>query len=129
MGANAATEPALAASAVGTDITGSTRRQEGVAKGFGPIVSQGRPFVGQGRIASGMGQREEEADLGPSGSLDLSIIHSAGPILPRSTLGRRNKIRISRQDYRKISSVSSLLLRYTWSSYTHVMPHGQVYKA
>jgi hypothetical protein len=82
---------------------GSTRRQEGLAKGFGPIVSQGRPFVGQGRIAR--------------------------PILPRSALGRRNKIRISRQDYRKISSVSSLLLRYTPSSYTHVMPHSQVYKA
>jgi hypothetical protein len=38
---------------------GSTRRQEGLAKGFGPIVSQGRPFVGQGRTAGGMGQRRE----------------------------------------------------------------------
>jgi hypothetical protein len=85
--------------------------------------------MGQGRIAGRMGRREEEANLGPGGSLDLSIIHSADPILPRNALRRRNKIRISRQDYRKISSVSSLLLRYTSSSYTHVMPHGQVYKA
>jgi hypothetical protein len=69
--------------------------------------------VGQGRIAGGMGRREEESDLGPGGSLDLSIIHSADPILPRSALGRRNKIKITRQDYRKTSSVSSLLLRYT----------------
>jgi hypothetical protein len=85
--------------------------------------------VGQGRIAGGMGRHEEEADLGTSGLLGLSIIHSAGLILPHSTLGRQNKMRISRQDYRKISSVSSLLLRYTSSSYTHVMSHGQVYKA
>jgi hypothetical protein len=107
----------------------STGRQEGLAKGFGPIVSQGHPFVGQGSIAGGMGRHEEEADLDPDGSLDLNIVHDVGPILPRSALGRRNKIRISRQDYRKISLVSSLLLRYTSSSYTHVMPHGQVYKA
>jgi hypothetical protein len=85
--------------------------------------------VDQGRIAGGMGRREEEADSGPGGSLDLSIIHNADPILPRNALERRNKIRIGRQDYRKISSVGSLLLRYTSSSYTHVMPHGQVYKA
>jgi hypothetical protein len=39
----------------GTDIPGSTRRLEGLAKGFGPIVSQGRPFVGQGRTAGRMG--------------------------------------------------------------------------
>jgi hypothetical protein len=85
--------------------------------------------VGQGRIAGGMGRHEEEADLDPGGSLNSNIIHGAGPILPHSALGRRNKIRISRQDYRKISLVSSLLLRYTSSSYTHVMPHSQVYKA
>jgi hypothetical protein len=85
--------------------------------------------VGQGRIAGEMGRHEEEADLGPDGSLDLNIIHGVGPILPRNALGRRNKIRISRQDYRKISLVDSLLLRNTSSSYTHVVPHGQVYKA
>jgi hypothetical protein len=28
---------------------GSTRRQEGLAKGLGPIISQGHPFMGQGR--------------------------------------------------------------------------------
>jgi hypothetical protein len=58
---------------------GSTRKQEGLAKGFGPIVAQGHPFVGQGRIAGGMGRHEEEANLGPGGSLDLNIIHSADP--------------------------------------------------
>jgi hypothetical protein len=52
--------------------------------------------MGQGRIASGMGRHKEEADLGPGGSLDLNIIHSAGPTLLRSALGRRNKIKISR---------------------------------
>jgi hypothetical protein len=43
----------------GTNIPGSTRRQEGLEKGFGPIVSQGHPFVGQGRTAGGMGRRRE----------------------------------------------------------------------
>jgi hypothetical protein len=52
-------------------------------KGLGPIVSQGHPFVGHGRTVDGMGRHEEEADLGPGGSLDLSIIHSAGSILPQ----------------------------------------------
>jgi hypothetical protein len=85
--------------------------------------------VGQGRTAGGTGRREEETNSGPGDSLDLTAIHGVDPILPRSTLGRRNKIGISRQDYRKISSVGLLLLRYTSSSYTHVMPHGQVYKA
>jgi hypothetical protein len=64
-------------------------------KGFGPIISQGRPFVGQGRTAGGTGRREEEADSSPGDSLDLSAIHGTDPILPRSTLGCRNKIGIS----------------------------------
>jgi hypothetical protein len=85
--------------------------------------------VGQGRTAGGMDRHEEEANLGPGGSLDLSIIHITDPILPRSTLDRRNKLGISRQGYRKISLVGSLLLRYISSAYTHVVPHGQVYKA
>jgi hypothetical protein len=33
---------------------GSTRRLEGLAKGFGSIISQGHPFVGQGGTAGGM---------------------------------------------------------------------------
>jgi hypothetical protein len=108
---------------------GSTRRQEGLAKGSRPIISQGRPFMGQGRTTSGMGRCEEEVDSGPGGSLDLSVIHSADPTFPRSALGRWNKLWISRQDHRKISSVGSLLFRYTSLSYTHVVPHGQIYKA
>jgi hypothetical protein len=76
---------------------------EGLAKGFGPIVLQGRPFVGQGRTASRMGRRREWADSGPGGSPDLSIIHSSDPILPRDTLGHRNQMRIGRRDCRKIT--------------------------
>jgi hypothetical protein len=37
----------------------STRRREGLAKGFGPTVSQGYPFVGQGRTAGRMSRRRE----------------------------------------------------------------------
>jgi hypothetical protein len=36
---------------------------------------------------------------------------------------------IGRQNYRKIGSVGSLLLRHTLLSYPHVTPHGLVYKA
>jgi hypothetical protein len=61
----------------------STRRQKGPAKGFGPIVSQGRSFVGRGRIAGRMGQRWEGADSGLVGLLDLSDIHSTNPTFPR----------------------------------------------
>jgi hypothetical protein len=85
--------------------------------------------VGQGRTIGGMGRREEEADSGPGGSLDLSVIHSADPTFPSSALGRWNRLGISRQDHRKISSVGSLLFRYTSLSYTHVVPHGRIYKA
>jgi hypothetical protein len=60
----------------------SIRRQEGLARGFGPIISQGYPFMGQGRTAGGMGLCEEEVDSGPGGSLDLSAIHSADPTFP-----------------------------------------------
>jgi hypothetical protein len=42
----------------------STRRIEGLANGFGPIVSQGHPFLGQGRTAGRMGRRKEWANVG-----------------------------------------------------------------
>jgi hypothetical protein len=63
---------------------GSTRRQEGLAKGFRPIISQGHPFMGQGRSAGGMDRCEKEADSSPGGSLDLSAIHNVDPIFPRA---------------------------------------------
>jgi hypothetical protein len=63
---------------------GSTRRKEGLARGFRPAISLDRPFAGQEETAGGMGQREKEADSGPSGSLDLSTIHSADPTFPRT---------------------------------------------
>jgi hypothetical protein len=92
-------------------IPGSTRRLEGLAKGFGPIVSQ------------------ERANAGLGGSWGLSVIHSSDLILPRDHLGYRNQMRIGRQDCRKISSVGSLLLIDTSLSYTHVVPHGRIFKA
>jgi hypothetical protein len=109
---------------------GSTRRQEGLAKGFGPIISQGHPFVGQGRTAGGMGRCEEEADSGPSLLVGFKCYPLRRSDFPaQGDHEYRSKLGIDRQDYRKISSISSLLLRYILSSYTHVMPHGQVYKA
>jgi hypothetical protein len=108
---------------------GPLEGKKGLAKGFGPIVSQGRPLVGHGRTAGRKGRCGERVGSGLSGSLDLRAIHSADPTFPRGTHGRRNQIRISWQDCGKISSISSLLLRDTSSSYAHVMPHGRVYKA
>jgi hypothetical protein len=63
---------------------GSTRRQKGLARGFKPAISLDRPFVGQEETTGGMGRREKEAYSGPSGSLDLSAIHSADLTFPRT---------------------------------------------
>jgi hypothetical protein len=41
--------------------------------------------MGHGRTAGGMGRRREGTYLGPGGSLDLNIIHSADPTFPRGT--------------------------------------------
>jgi hypothetical protein len=68
---------------------GSTRRLEGLER-LWAHYSQGHPFVGQGRNCWRNGLTQEWIDSGPDGSLDLSIIHSIDPILPRSTLRRRN---------------------------------------
>jgi hypothetical protein len=65
---------------------GSTRRLEGLTKGFGPIISQGHPFVGQGRNCWWNGLTQDWIDSGVDGSLDLSIIRSIDLILPCSAL-------------------------------------------
>jgi hypothetical protein len=64
---------------------GSTRRQEGLTRGFGPVISQGHPFVGQGRTTGGMDQCGKEADSGPNDPSDLSAIQSAHSTFPRAT--------------------------------------------
>jgi hypothetical protein len=63
---------------------GSTRKQEGLAGGFGPVTSQGHPFVGRNRTAGGVGRHEKEADSGPSNPSDSSAIRSAHPTFPRA---------------------------------------------
>jgi hypothetical protein len=86
--------------------------------------------VGQGRTTGGMGQREEEVDSGPRmlvGFKHYPLRRSDFPA--QGDLEYQSKLGIDQQDHRKISSVGSLLLRYISSSFTHVMPHGQVYKA
>jgi hypothetical protein len=108
---------------------GSTRRLEGLVKDSGPIISQGHPFVGQGRNHWQNGSTQDWINSSSCGSMDLNVIRSIDPILPRSTLRHRNWTRISRQDNREISSVGSLLLRSTLLSYPHVTPHNRVYKA
>jgi hypothetical protein len=66
--------------ACGGEISpGSTRRQEGLARGYGPVTSQGHPFVGRDRTTRGVGRHEKEADSGPSNPSDSSAIRSAHP--------------------------------------------------
>jgi hypothetical protein len=60
----------------------STRRQEGLARGFGPVTSQGHPFVGQDRTTGGVGQPEKEAESGLGNSLDSRAIRSVHPTFP-----------------------------------------------
>jgi hypothetical protein len=45
--------------------------------------------VGHRRTVDGMGRHEEETDLGPGSSLDLSIIHSCRRFETRGSLDRR----------------------------------------
>jgi hypothetical protein len=63
--------------------SGSTRRQEGLARGFGSVTSQGHPFVGRGRTTSGVGRLEKEVDSGPGSPSDSCAIRSTHPSFPR----------------------------------------------
>jgi hypothetical protein len=64
---------------------GSTRRQEGLARGLGLATSQGHPFVREVRITGGVGQPEKEADSGPSDPSDSCAIRSTHPTFPCTT--------------------------------------------
>jgi hypothetical protein len=68
----------------------STRRLEGLAKGLGPIVSQGHPFVGLGRNVWQNGSTQDWINSSLGGPMNSSIIHSRDPILPCYALRRRN---------------------------------------
>jgi hypothetical protein len=107
---------------------GSTRRQEGLAKDFGLVILQSHHFVGQGRTAGGMGRRKE-AHLGPGGSLDLKNRppHQSDFPAQRSWTSEQTGDKSAESQEDKL--VGSLLFRYSSLSYTHVVPHGQIYKA
>jgi hypothetical protein len=64
---------------------GSTRRQEGLAKGLGPIISQSHPFVGQGRDVWQNGSTQDWINSSPGGPMDLNDIHSV--MEPPKSLG------------------------------------------
>jgi hypothetical protein len=64
---------------------GSTRRQEGLTRGFGPVTMQGHPFVGQEKTTSRVGQHEKGADSSPNNPSDVNAILSVHPIFPRTT--------------------------------------------
>jgi hypothetical protein len=69
---------------------GSTRRLEDLAKGLGPIVSQGHPFVGLGRNVWQSRSTQDWINSSPGSPMNLSIIHNSDPILPRCALRRQN---------------------------------------
>jgi hypothetical protein len=107
---------------------GSTRRQEGLAKGFGPVILQSHPFVGQGRTGGGMGRRKEGAYLGPGGSLDLKSRPPHQSDFPAQCPWTSEQTGDKSAGSQEDKLVGSLLFRYSSLSYTHVVPHGR-YKA
>jgi hypothetical protein len=74
----------------GTDIPEFTRRLKGLAKDSRPIISQGHPFVGQGRNHWKSGSTQNWINSNPGGPMDSNIIHSSDLILPCSAHRRRN---------------------------------------
>jgi hypothetical protein len=82
------------------------------------------------------GRMTSEADQHKVGSVRARMAqqrwasnHNRDPTFPRWSPVQRNQARISRQNYRKIDSISSLSLRCALLSYPHVLPHGRIYKA
>jgi hypothetical protein len=69
---------------------GSTRRLEDLAKGSGPNVSQGHPFVGLGRDARQSGSIQDRINSSSDSPTDSSNIHSSSPTFPRYILRHRN---------------------------------------
>jgi hypothetical protein len=55
--------------------------------------------------------------------------HNRDPTFPRWSPVQWNQARMSRQNYRKIDSISSLFLRCALLSYPHILPHDRIYKA
>jgi hypothetical protein len=95
----------------------------------GPIIRKVIPSWAWGRTTS-------EADRHKAGSVRAQMAqqrrasnHSRDPTFPRWSPVQRNQARMSRQNYRKIDSISSLSLRCALLSYPHVLPHGRIYKA
>jgi hypothetical protein len=62
----------------------STRRQEGLARGLGPVTSQGHPFVCQVRTTGRVGRHEKEADSDLGNPSDSCAICSAHPTFPHT---------------------------------------------
>jgi hypothetical protein len=58
-----------------------------------------------------------------------AVNHSSDLTFPHRSPVHRNWARMSRLNYKETDSVSSLLFWLTLLSYSHVMPHGRVYKA
>jgi hypothetical protein len=69
---------------------GSPRRLEDLAKGFGPNILQGHPFVGLGRNVWQSGSTQDWINSSPDGLMDLSVIHNNDPTFPRCILKHRN---------------------------------------
>jgi hypothetical protein len=55
-----------------------------------PIISQGHPFVGQGRNHWQNGSTQDWINSSLGGSMDLNVIRGIDLTLPRSALRHRN---------------------------------------
>jgi hypothetical protein len=93
-----------------------------------PIIRKVIPSWVWGRMTS-------EADRHKAGSVRARTAqqrrasdHNRDPTFPRWSPVQWNQARMSRQNYRKIDSISSLFLMCALLSYPHVLPHGRIYK-
>jgi hypothetical protein len=96
------------------------------------LYPHGHPFVGRAKVTGGMSRSEKSMDSSPGGPSNCSLLQETAWLsrawhpLMSSELGMRQR------DFRKISSVGSLLVRkhviimYVWSAPTvvYIRPRG-----
>jgi hypothetical protein len=95
----------------------------------GPIIRKVIPSWAWGRMTSEVDRHKAGSARAQTAQQCRASNHSRDPTFPRWSPVRRSQARMSRQNYRKIDSISSLSLRCTLLSYPHVLPHGRIYKA
>jgi hypothetical protein len=101
-------------------------------RGHGHVTPQVHLFVGWAKATGGMGRSEKSMDLSPDGPLNRTLPQETAQLSCAWHLLMSGGLGMSRQDFREISSVGSLLVRrhviivYVWSAPTivYIRPRG-----